>query len=166
MKQHELWPPRGATKARKRVGRGHGSGHGKTAGRGMSGQRSRSHHGISPTFEGGQLPLVRRLPYKRGFHNPFRVEYSVVHLGRLAELFPAGSTVTPRLLREMRVVRHRNRPVKVLGEGEAAGPLHVYAHAFSESARQKIEAAGGTCTVLDPQVWDVPVEGAGREVTA
>jgi large subunit ribosomal protein L15 len=132
----------------------------------MSGQRSRSHHGISPTFEGGQLPLVRRLPYKRGFHNPFRVEYSVVNVGRLAELFPNGGVVTPRLLREMRVVRHRNRPVKVLGEGETTVPLHIYAHAFSESARQKIESAGGTCTVLDPQVWDVPAEGLSQEAPA
>ncbi len=154
MKQHELRPPRGAVKARKRVGRGIGSGRGKTAGRGMSGQRSRSNVGLRPTFEGGQRPLVQRLPEKRGFHNPFRVEYTVVNVGRLAEAFPEGTTITPQALYESRVVRNLNHPVKILGYGELGAVLHVQAHAFSESAQAKITAAGGTCTVLDPQILD------------
>lgn len=161
MKQHELRPPKGAVKARKRVGRGIGSGHGKTAGRGMMGQRARSNPGISPLFEGGQRPLVQRLPTKRGFHNPFRVEYSAVNIGRLAETFGAGATITPRVLWERRVVRRLDRPVKILGSGELDIPVHVYAHAFSESARHKITAAGGTCTILDPEVLDA-VEGPGE----
>ncbi len=156
MKQHELRPPEGAKKDRKRVGRGTGSGHGKTSGRGMSGQRSRSNHGIRPYFEGGQLPLVRRLPKKRGFTNIFRIPYRVVNVGRLAELFQPGETVTPRLLVQRGVVRNLKFPVKVLGEGDIAQPLHIYAHAFSESARSKVLAAGGSCTLLDPEVFDVP----------
>lgn len=162
MKQHELRPPRGAKKARRRVGRGPGSGRGKTAGRGMDGQRSRSGVGLRPTFEGGQRPLVQRLPTKRGFHNPFRIAYTVVNVGRLAEVFEAGATVTPQVLYEFRVVRNLNRPVKVLGEGDMPGALHVHAHAFSESARSKITAAGGSCTVLDLQI----VEAATDEVQA
>jgi len=158
VKQHELRPPRGAKKARKRVGRGYGSGRGKTAGRGMMGQRARSSHGIRPTFEGGQRPLVQRLPTKRGFHNIFRVEYSVVNVGRLAEAFEAGSTVTPVILKRRRVVRNLNQPIKILGAGDLEGALHVYAHAFSESAQAKITAAGGTCTVLDPQIMDIAAE--------
>lgn len=160
MKQHELRPPRGAKSARKRVGRGPGSGRGKTAGRGMSGQRSRSSVGLRPTFEGGQRPLVQRLPTKRGFHNPFRIAYTVVNVGRLAEVFAAGATVTPELLRDLRVVRHLNRPVKILGEGDLAGALHVHAHAFSESARAKITAVGGSCTLLDPQLVETATDEA------
>jgi large subunit ribosomal protein L15 len=155
VKQHELRPPRGAVKARKRVGRGGGSGHGKTAGRGMSGQRSRSNVGLKPTFEGGQRPLVQRLPKKRGFHNPFRIEYNGINVARLAEAFPTGTTVTPQTLFEFGVVRNLNHPIKILGQGELAGALHVYAHAFSESARAKITAAGGTCTILDLQITDM-----------
>jgi len=158
VKQHELRPPRGAVKARKRVGRGIGSGRGKTAGRGMNGQRSRSSVGLRPTFEGGQRPLVQRLPMKRGFHNPFRIEYTVVNVGRLAEVFEAGATVTPQLLYELRVVRNLNRPVKILGEGEMPGAMHIYAHAFSESARSKIMAAGGSCTLLDRQIVEIATD--------
>lgn len=154
MKQHELRPPRGAVKARKRVGRGGGSGRGKTAGRGMSGQRSRSNVGLRPTFEGGQRPLVQRMPTKRGFHNPFRIAYNVVNVARLAEVYSGGATVTPQSLYEMRVVRNLNRPIKILGHGDLEVALHIHAHAFSESARSKITAAGGTCTLLDLQVLD------------
>jgi large subunit ribosomal protein L15 len=125
----------------------------------MSGQRSRSNAGISPTFEGGQRPLVQRLPMKRGFHNPFRIEYTVVNVGRLAGVFPAGTTVTPRLLHEFRVVRSLNHPVKILGHGELAQVLDVHAHAFSEGARAKIIAAGGTCTLLDPQIVEEAAPG-------
>ena len=162
MKQHDLRPPRGATHRRKRVGRGIGSGHGKTGGRGMMGQRARSNPGISPLFEGGQRPLVQRLPTKRGFHNPFRIEYHAVNVGRLAEIFPTGSIVTPRILWERRVVRHLRQPVKILGNGDLDSPLHVYAHAFSESARQKIIAAGGSCTVLDLEMLDALEQAAGE----
>jgi large subunit ribosomal protein L15 len=161
VKQHDLRAPRGATKARRRVGRGSGSGRGKTAGRGMAGQRARSNRGIRPTFEGGQRPLVQRLPEKRGFHNVFRVEYNVVNVGRLAELFPAEATITPGVLLERRVLRNLKHPVKILGQGDLENPLHVYAHAFSDSARAKITAAGGSCTVLDPAVVDIAAEQAG-----
>lgn len=164
MKQHELRAPRGARKQRKRVGRGTGSGRGKTAGRGMQGQRSRSGHGISPTFEGGQRPLVLRMPTKRGFTNIFRIDYCVVNLGRLAGVFEAGDMVTPQILRERRIVRNLNRPIKILGSGELDRPLHFYVHAFSTAAQQKIEAAGGTCTVLDPQLQDYPASSELGEV--
>lgn len=156
MKQHELRPPRGAKKARKRVGRGYGSGRGKTSGRGMMGQRSRSNHGIRPTFEGGQRPLVQRLPMKRGFTNIFRIAYAPVNVGRLATVFEPEDVVTPRILKQRRVLRHLREPVKILGDGELDRPLHVYAHDFSVSAKAKIEATGGTWTVLDPELLDVP----------
>ncbi len=162
MKQHDLRSPRGAKKGRKRVGRGTGSGRGKTSGRGMMGQRARSHHGIKPFFEGGQRPLLQQLPTKRGFHNPFRIEYSVVNISRLAEVFEPGATVTPLILREKRILRNLNRPVKILGDGDLEGPLHVYAHAFSESARAKIAAAGGSYTVLDPEEMEMVTEAPGE----
>ncbi|MBN1484954.1 MAG: 50S ribosomal protein L15 [Chloroflexia bacterium] len=166
MKQHELRPPHGSRKKRKRVGRGTGSGRGKTAGRGMMGQRARSGHGIRPTFEGGQRPLVQRLPMKRGFTNIFRIEYSVINVGRLAEVFAPGETITPLLLKQRRVIRNLNRPIKILGEGELDRPLHIYVHGFSSSAQEKIEAAGGSCTVLDPQLleYDHPADAELAEV--
>ena len=162
MRQHELRAPWGARKGRKRVGRGIGSGHGKTSGRGMGGQRARSNPGIRPYFEGGQLPLIRRLPRKRGFTNIFRTPYHVVNVGRLAKAFGPGETITPRVLKERRILRNLSRPVKVLSEGALEQPLHIYAHAFSEGAMAKVKAAGGSCTVLDPQVVDAPAEGAER----
>lgn len=158
MKQHQLRPPRGAKKTRKRVGRGQGSGYGKTAGRGMSGQRSRSGHGIRPFFEGGQRPLVQRLPTKRGFSNIFRIAFSVVNVSRLGELFEPETVVTPHLLKERRVLRNLNRPVKILGDGDLEVPLHVFAHAFSSGALSKITAAGGSCTLLDPELVHAPPE--------
>lgn len=141
MKLHDLSPAKGATQSRKRVGRGPGSGLGKTAGRGHKGQGSRAGSRMLPGFEGGQMPLVRRVP-KRGFNNAiFRVEYAVVNLDQLADL---GNEITPELLREKGVVRGR-KPVKVLGDGEVKKALRVVAHKFSKSARAKIEAAGGRC---------------------
>jgi large subunit ribosomal protein L15 len=144
MKLHEISPAPGSTHSRKRVGRGTGSGLGKTAGRGHKGGQSRSGYSLRPGFEGGQMPLVRRVP-KRGFTNEFRVEYSVVNLGQLAGL---GAEVTPALLAERGLVR-RGRPVKVLGMGDIGGAVTVSAHKFSRTAREKIEAAGGRCEELD-----------------
>jgi len=144
MKLHELSPAKGSKRARKRIGRGPGSGTGKTAGRGHKGQRSRSGYSQRLGFEGGQMPLTRRVP-KRGFTNIFRVRYQVVNLARLTEL--AGE-VTPELLVEKGLVRS-GHPVKVLGDGEISTALKVQAHKFSSSARAKIEAAGGSCEVLE-----------------
>lgn len=140
MKLHELQPAPGSKRERKRVGRGPGSGTGKTAGRGHKGQKSRAGFRRRPGFEGGQMPLIRRVP-KRGFHNLFRREYAVVNLAQLAEL--AGE-VTPETLAEAGLVRPGAR-VKILGDGEVSSGLTVRAHKFSGSARRKIEAAGGTC---------------------
>jgi large subunit ribosomal protein L15 len=143
MKLHELSPTPGSKQKRKRVGRGPGSGLGKTAGRGHKGGRSRSGHSVRPGFEGGQMPLIRRVP-KRGFHNEFRVEYAVVNLSQLGGL---GTAVTPDLLVE-RGLAHRDRRIKVLGNGDAPAAVTVSAHKFSRTAREKIEAAGGRCEEL------------------
>jgi large subunit ribosomal protein L15 len=129
------------------VGRGPGSGHGKTATRGSKGAKSRSGFRVKRGFEGGQMPLHRRVP-KRGFHNPFRVEYAVVNLDRLAEVFDAGASVTPEVLRERGLVRSAAAPVKILGRGEIDKALTVQAHKFSESAVKKIAAAGGATEVI------------------
>ena len=143
MRQNELRSPRGAKRARKRIGRGDGSGHGSFSGRGMKGQNSRSGGGVRPNFEGGQLPITKALPMMRGFTNIFRKEFSVVNLDRLAA-FPANTEVTPQLMAELGIVKNLKLPVKVLGRGELERPLTVEAHKFSGSARQKIEAAGGS----------------------
>ena len=147
MSLSNLRPPRGARKPRKRVGRGPGSGHGKTATRGNKGAKSRSGFRFKRGFEGGQMPLHRRVP-KRGFTNPFRVEYAVVNLDTLAEVFEAGSSVTPELLRERGLVRDAKAPVKVLGRGDVSKALTVRAHKFSGSAAEKIAKAGGTAEVI------------------
>jgi large subunit ribosomal protein L15 len=131
---------------KKRVGRGQGSGNGKTAGRGHKGAQSRSGFKFKRGFEGGQMPLHRRVP-KRGFHNPFRVEYVVVNVDDLAEVFEAGTVVTPELLREKGVVRAAGK-IKVLARGDVAKALTVRAHKFSGKAEEKIKAAGGTAEVL------------------
>ena len=146
MSLSDLKPPKGAKHAKKRVGRGPGSGHGKTASRGSKGAKSRSGFRFKRGFEGGQMPLHRRVP-KRGFHNPFRVEFAVVNLDTLAEVFEAGSSVTPEVLRERGLVGG-SKPVKVLGRGEIAKALTVRAHKFSGSAAQKIAAAGGAAEVI------------------
>src|ERR671923_817743 len=137
-----LRPPAGATHAKKRIGRGQGSGQGKTAGRGHKGAKSRSGFKFKRGFEGGQMPLHRRVP-KRGFHNPFRVEYEVVNLDSLAAKFDAGTVVTPELLRERGLVPGGARPVKILARGEVGKKLTVRAHKFSGKAAEKIAAAGG-----------------------
>ena len=142
---HNLKPAKGSVRNRKRVGRGPGSGHGKTAGRGYKGQRSRTGYRHQRGFEGGQMPLHRRLP-KRGFTNIFRVEYDVVNLGDL-DRFEAGQKVTPAELKEKRLA-HGGRPIKILGDGEIQKALNVSAHKFSASAQAKITAAGGRCEVI------------------
>jgi large subunit ribosomal protein L15 len=142
---HDLAPAPGATHSRKRVGRGPGSGHGKTAGRGNKGQKSRTGYRHQRGFEGGQMPLHRRLP-KRGFTNIFRVEYEIVNLSDL-DRFDAGAAVNPETLSELRLAR-KNRPVKILGDGKIQKALTVSAHKFSASAKAGIEAAGGRCEVL------------------
>jgi large subunit ribosomal protein L15 len=147
MSLNNLRPPKGAARGRKRVGRGMGSGHGKTASRGSKGAKSRSGFRFKRGFEGGQMPLHRRVP-KRGFHNLFRVEYAVVNLDTLAQVFDDGSEVTPEVLRERGLVRSAKSPVKILGRGEIAKKLTVRAHKFSGSAASKIAAAGGATEVL------------------
>jgi len=145
IKVHHLRPAPGAKTAKTRVGRGEGS-KGKTAGRGTKGSKARRN--ISPAFEGGQMPIHMRLPKLKGFKNKFRVEFQVVNLDRLAELFPAGGEVGPVQLVEAGAVR-KGQPVKVLGDGDLGGvKLHVTAHAFSASAREKISAAGGSAIQL------------------
>lgn len=143
MKLHELSPAKGSKHSKKRVGRGPGSGLGKTAGRGEKGQKSRTGYSRRPGFEGGQMPLVRRVP-KRGFTNIWKVEYAVVNLSQLAEL---EGDVTPEMLVEHGLVRS-GKKVKVLGDGEIGKALRVVADKFSKSAREKIEAAGGRCEEL------------------
>ena len=147
MSLNNLRPPKGAKHSKMRVGRGHGSGQGKTAGRGHKGAQSRSGWGKKRGFEGGQMPLHRRVP-KRGFSNPFRVEYAVVNLDTLVEVFDAGSDVTPELLRERGLVREKRALIKVLGRGDVTKKLTVRAHKFSGTAAEKIAAAGGVAEVI------------------
>lgn len=145
MKLNELRPAKGATKNRKRIGRGTASGWGKTSGKGQKGQKSRSGGSPHPWFEGGQMPIMRRLP-KIGFNSPNRVEYQVVNLTDLNQ-FEAGTEVDVRLLLEKRVVRKKTHPVKVLAKGSIDRALKIKVHAASESARKAIEAAGGSIEV-------------------
>ena len=143
---NDLRPPKGATHAKKRVGRGQGSGNGKTAGRGHKGAKSRSGFKFKRGFEGGQMPLHRRIP-KRGFHNPFRQEYEVVNVDTLAERFDAGTVITPESLQAAGLVTG-NGPIKVLARGDVAKALTVRVHKFSGKAAEKIAAAGGQAEAL------------------
>lgn len=147
MKLNDLRPDEGSKKKRKRVGRGTGSGHGKTAGRGTKGQGARSGGGKGPYFEGGQLPLARRLPYKRGFHNRNKVVYEPVNVGELAG-FEAGTEVTPITLTFVGLLHKPDVPVVILGDGDIDVALQVKAHRFSKNAQEKIEKAGGSIEVL------------------
>jgi large subunit ribosomal protein L15 len=151
MKLHDLHPPEGATKRRKRVGRGISAGQGKTAGRGTKGQASRSGGTKGPYFEGGQLPIVRRLPFKRGFNNIFKVQYVPVNLYRLNG-FAANAEVSPDTLAAAGIIKSPSLPVAILGHGEVDRPLVVKAHRVSDSARAKIEGAGGSVEELP---WEV-----------
>ena len=150
MKLHELRSPDGARRERRRVGRGHGSGLGTTAGKGQKGQKARSGGGVPPYFEGGQLPLVRRLPYRRGFKNPFRVEYTPINLGQLAN-FPDRAVVSAETLMAQGLVRAKDAPFKLLGDGDVTVALRVRIDRVSASARAKIEAAGGSVEELRPR---------------
>jgi large subunit ribosomal protein L15 len=146
----ELRPARGATHARKRVGRGNGSGHGTYSGRGLKGQKSRSGKKAPyDAFEGGQFPSSRKYHSLRGFNNKWRVEYQPVNLAAL-ERFESGASVDPDALVAAGILKHLREPVKVLGEGDLSKKLNVSAHRFSESAKAKIEAAGGTATLIGP----------------
>ena len=147
MRLNTIKPAAGSNKARRRVGRGIGSGLGKTAGRGHKGQKSRSGGFHKVGFEGGQMPLQRRLP-KRGFHNPFRRTFSIVNLSRLEAAFDGGAVVDAAALIAHGLVR-AGRPIKVLGQGELSKALTVKAHAFSESAKARIAAAGGSAEVIE-----------------
>ena len=151
MKLHELQAPKGARKSRKRVGRGIAAGQGKTAGRGTKGQGSRSGGSKGPYFEGGQLPLVRRLPVKRGFTNIFKVQYVPINLYRLDE-FEADAEISPATLAAAGIIKSAELPIAILGHGELDRPLVVKAHRFSSSARAKIEEAGGSVEELP---WEV-----------
>ena len=142
MRQDTLSPAPNSKRARKRVGRGNGSGHGTYSGRGCKGQKSRAGHSMRPGFEGGQLPLIKRLPQKRGFVNIFRTEYSTVNLDKLS-IFESGSEVTPEKLVAAGVVKSRRHPIKILANGDIKHPLMVKANKFSAAAKAKIEAAGG-----------------------
>ena len=148
MRQDELAPPPGSKHKRKRVGRGDGSGHGTYSGRGIKGQKARSGKGLRPGLEGGQLPLIKRLPQKRGFVNIFRTEYDVINVGKL-DVFPSGTEVTPERLVAARLIKSTRRPVKILGDGEIHHHLSVKANRFSLKAREKIEAAGGNIEEIE-----------------
>jgi len=143
MMEHQIAPSKGARKNRKRIGRGDAAGQGSTAGRGNKGQKSRSGGGVSPWFEGGQLPLIKGLPMKRGFHNPFKTYYSLIKIETL-ETFEAGERITPELLLQRGYLRNLNLPVKIVGDGEISKALTVVAAKFTQSAKTKIEAAQGT----------------------
>ncbi len=146
---NELAPPRGATRARKRLGRGNSAGGGTYAGKGLKGQKSRSGKNVRMGFEGGQTPLVRRMPALRGFRNRWRVAYQPVNTGTLEKRFEDGAEVTPESLRATGILRHLREPVKVLARGEITRALHVRAHKFSAAARARIEAAGGSATLIE-----------------
>jgi large subunit ribosomal protein L15 len=149
MKLHELRPPKGAVREKRRVGRGHGSGQGTTAGKGTKGQKARSGGGVPPYFEGGQLPLVRRLPYRRGFKNPFRTAYAIVNVAQLGR-FPAGTLITADALVQAGLLHRGEGPIKILGDGELTVALHVRTDRVTRQAREKIEAAGGSVEELSP----------------
>lgn len=149
MKLHDLQPAPGSKKRRKRVGRGMASGKGKTSGRGMKGQGARSGGGKGPFFEGGQLPLVRRLPFRRGFTNIHRLEYKPINVGRLQEqLGDSTQEVTPDVLIEAGIIKRSDKAIAILGDGEITSALTIKAHRFSKTAKEKIEAAGGSVEIL------------------
>ena len=148
VRQNSIAPAPGSKKTRKRVGRGNGSGHGTYSGRGCKGQKSRAGYKMRPGFEGGQLPLIKRLPRKRGFTNIFRTEYSTVNIGQLSA-FESGSEVTPEILEATGLVKSLKKPIKILADGEIDHAITVKANKFSASAKAKIEAAGGTAEEVE-----------------
>ncbi|MBI4298374.1 MAG: 50S ribosomal protein L15 [Chloroflexi bacterium] len=148
MRIHEIGAPKGARKTPKRVGRGDGSGRGNYSGKGQKGQKARTGGGVRPGFEGGQTPIIRRLPSIRGFNNIFKQEYVIVNLSSFDSL-PENAEVTPEALLKAKIVRNLKHPVKILGEGTITKSLTVEAHRFSKSAREKIEAAGGRVRMIE-----------------
>jgi len=162
MLQHELRPAEGARHAKKRIGRGNGSGHGTYATKGMKGQQARTGNDIRTAFEGGQMPLALRLARKRGFTNKWRAEYEWVNVGQLGAL-AGGDTITPERLAGAGLIRRTSRPVKVLGEGELSAAITVQAHAFTASARAKIEAAGGRIEQLPGRAADRAARQAAKQ---
>lgn len=158
MKLHELQPTLGSRRKSKRIGRGHGSGKGKTGGKGMMGQKARSGPNPYRTFEGGQNRLVKRMPFKRGFANKWRIEYEILNVDCLQGW--SGGEVTPAALLEAHMLSHKHLPLKILGDGELSRALVVHAHKFSASARQKIEAAGGQAVEL-PWIVERPSRSRG-----
>lgn len=158
MRLHDLSSPPGARTERRRVGRGSGSGRGTYSGRGLKGQKARAGGGVAPYFEGGQLPMVKRMPNLRGFTNIFRLEHAEVNVGRLNG-FAADGEVTPEAMEAAGIVKSAvGKPIKVLGDGELDRALTVQAHRFSKSAREKIEAAGGSAVELP--AWRAPTKRA------
>ena len=147
MMQHQIKPNAGSRKNRKRIGRGNAAGGGTYAGRGLKGQKSRSGKGIKPGFEGGQNPLIKGLPMIRGFNNKFKTHYSLVSIGSLDQL-SEGNKVTPESLYISGITRSKKNPIKIVGNGDISKPLNISAHKFTESARKKIEAVGGTIEEL------------------
>lgn len=152
MKLHDLRPSEGATQKRKRVGRGTGSGKGKTSTRGTKGQNSRTGGGVLPIFEGGQMKLVKRLPKLRGFNNRFKVDYSPINLDTMDRVFESGDSVTAESLAAVGLLGKLSDPIVILGRGEITKPLHVKVERISKSARQKIEAVGGSIEILAHEV--------------
>lgn len=148
MNLSDLRSPKGANKDRKRVGRGHGSGHVKTAGKGTKGQKARSGGNVPPRFMGGQTPIHQQLPYKRGFTNIWKTRYNILNLEQLASI-EGDDELTPDSLLELGILRDNQKPLKILANGELSKAIRISAHKVSEGARQKIEAAGGTVTILE-----------------
>ena len=149
MQQHSLKSPQGSKKNRKRVGRGDSSGSGSYSGKGMKGQKSRSGGGVRPGFEGGQLPLIKKLSALRGFNNIFRREFIPINLNTISKLYETDNEISPETLVEKNVLKDTKSPIKILGDGEINFPVKVTAHKFSRSAKDKIIAAGGTIQELE-----------------
>ena len=160
---NELAPPRGATRNRKRLARGNSAGGGTYAGKGLKGQKSRSGSKIRLGFEGGQMPLIRRMSTLRGFNNRWRVPYQPVNTGTLQERFEDGAEVTPEALLAVGVLRHLREPVKILARGELSRPLSVHAHKVSGAARARIEGAGGTVTLIGEPADEAVTKTAAEE---
>src|SRR6476646_3035986 len=150
LKLGDLHPAKGANKDRKRVGRGHGSGHGKTAGKGTKGQKARTGGNVPPNFQGGQTPIQQQLPYKRGFTNIWKTRYNLVNIEQLNGL-DANTEITPTSLVDLGILRDADKPLKILGDGELSNALTITAHKVSEGARQKIEAAGGSVNLIETE---------------
>ncbi|CAD7770922.1 MAG: 50S ribosomal protein L15 [Candidatus Methanoperedenaceae archaeon GB50] len=144
---NNLKPPYGAIRKKKRVGRGDGSGHGNTCGRGQKGQKARSGGQVKPYFEGGQMPLYRRLP-KRGFKNIFKEEFAIINIRDLVKKFRENEEVTPEKLLEVGLIKKKNKRIKLLGDGDISFPLLIKVHKISQQAKSKIEAAGGKIEVI------------------